>query len=155
MQKEIMLQQLEQSKIDCSRILNKINSENTSFRLCEKTASVGFIYRHVGESIHLLAQFFGYQTTMEGTTMRRSDVGTVYDLKTSQEIFEQGYKTLEKLVNETNEKDWLEEIETTWFGKISRIKLYSITLFHNSHHCGQIASALVKGKNFGGQLTTN
>ncbi|MBX2915765.1 MAG: DinB family protein [Cyclobacteriaceae bacterium] len=148
MQKEIMLQQLEQNKMDCLRILKNINPENASFRLTEKTASVGFIYRHIGESVHLLAQFFGYPTTIEGTTMGQSDTGARYDLNTSQEIFDQGYKTLENLVNETSEKDWLEEIETTWFGRISRIKLYSITLFHNSHHCGQIASALVKGKNF-------
>lgn len=148
MQKEIMLQQLEQSKMDGSRVLNNINSENASFRLSEKTASAGFIYRHIGESIHLLAQFFGYQTDVEGTTMGQSDTGKAYDLNTSKEIFEQGYKTLEKLVNETSENDWLEEIETTWFGKISRIKLYSLTLFHNAHHCGQIASAIAKGKKF-------
>lgn len=146
MQKEIMLQQLEQSKMDCSRVLNNITLENASFRLSEKTASVGFIYRHIGESTNLLAQFFGYNTEVEGTTMNQSDTGKTYDLNTSKEIFEQGYKTLEKLVNETSEKDWLEEIETTWFGKISRIKLYSLTLFHNAHHCGQIASAVVKGK---------
>ena len=78
--------------------------------------------------------------------MGESDSGREYDLKTSRNIFEQGYKTLEKLVNETNGNDWLEEIETPWFGKISRIKLYSLTLFHNAHHCGQIATAIKKGK---------
>lgn len=148
MQKEIMLQQLEQSKMDCSRVLNNINSENAYFRLYEKTASVGFIYRHIGESTNLLTQFFGYKTEVEGTTMGQSDTGRTYDLDKSKEIFEQGYKTLEKIVNKTSENDWLEEIETTWFGKLSRIKLYSITLFHNSHHCGQIASAIVKGQIF-------
>ncbi|MFA5510931.1 MAG: DinB family protein [Candidatus Kapaibacterium sp.] len=148
MNKEIMLQQLEQSKTDCERILNNINPENSAFRLCEETASVGFIYRHIGESIQLIAQFFGYQTSVEGTTMGQSDTGTNYDLKVSREIFEQGYKILEKLVKERSEDDWLEEIETAWFGRISRIKLYSLTLFHNAQHCGQIASALLKGKTF-------
>lgn len=148
MQKEIMLRQLEQSKMDCSRILDGIHADNASFRLSGNTASVGFIYRHIGESIHLLAQFFGYPTDVEGTTMGQPDRGTVYDLNTSREIFEQGYKTLERIVHETSEGDWLEEIETTWFGSISRIRLYSITLLHNSHHCGQIASALIKGRKF-------
>ena len=148
MQKEIMLQQLAQSKMDCARILHNINAENASFRLSEKTASAGFIYRHIGESIHLLAQFFGHQTDVEGLTMRKSDTGTAYDLNTSNEFFQRGYTTLERIVHETSESDWLEEIESAWFGKISRIKLYSIILFHNAHHCGQIASAIVKGTKF-------
>ena len=148
MQKENLLQMLEQNRKDCTYFCKNINAENIDFRLTEQTASIGFIYRHIGESIHLLAQFFGYQTDVEGTTMGQSDSGKEYDLKTSQNIFEQGYKTLEKLVNETSENDWIEEIETPWFGKISRIKLYALTLFHNAHHCGQIASAIVKGQKF-------
>lgn len=63
-------------------------------------------------------------------------------------LVEEGYATLEKLVNETPGHEWLEKVETSWFGKISRINLFAITLFHNSHHCGQIASAIVKGKNY-------
>jgi hypothetical protein len=104
MQKENLLQMLEQNRKDCTYFCKNINAENIDFRLTEQTASIGFIYRHIGESIHLLAQFFGYQTDVEGTTMGQSDSGKEYDLKTSQNIFEQGYKTLEKLVNETSEK---------------------------------------------------
>lgn len=148
MQKQIMLQLLEQSKSDCLRILNQVNSENAAYRLCEKTASVGFIYRHVGESIHFLAQCFGFPEDVEGTTMGQTDTGENYDLETSGHIFVQGYSKLEKLVNNTTENEWLEEVVTTWFGKTSRIKLFSILLFHNSHHCGQIASAIVKGQIF-------
>lgn len=146
MQKEIMLIQLEQSKNDCLRILNNLNAENAIFRLTKKTATAGFIYRHIGETTILIAQFFGYKTNVKGTTIGQNDTGKVYDLNESKAIFEQGYQTLEKLVNETNEKAWLEEIETTWFGKISRIKLYTILMLHNSHHCGQIASAIAKGE---------
>lgn len=148
MQKQIMLQLLEQSKSDCLKIINQITSENTSYRLCEKTASVGFIYRHIGESIHLISHFFGVPTDIEGTTMGQTDTGKNYNIKTSKNIFEQGYGALEKLVRETTENEWLEEVDTTWFGEISRIKLFSIILLHNSHHCGQIASAIVKGKDF-------
>lgn len=148
MQKEILLQMLEQNRKDCTHFCKNINAGNIDFRLTEQTASIGFIYRHIGESIHLIAQFFGYQTDVEGTTMGQSDSGKYYDLKTSQNIFEQGYKTLEKLVNKTTENEWIEEIETPWFGNISRIKLYSLILFHNAHHCGQIASAIGKGQKF-------
>ncbi len=148
MQKELMRQQLEQSKMGCLKILNDVSTENAAFRLCEKTASVGFIYRHIGESTHLLAQFFGYPTSSKGETMGQLDNGKFYDLEESREIFEQGYTTLGKLIEETDENVWMEEIETNWFGKISRIKLYSLTLFHNAHHSGQIASAMVKGRKF-------
>lgn len=146
MQKNILFQMLEQSRMDCFRTFQNINIENAAFRLTEQTATVGFIYRHIGETTNLLGQFFGYKTDVEGTTIGQTDSGKQYDLETSHMLLEQGYITLEKLINETSDEDWLEEIETSWFGKISRIKLLSITLYHNSHHCGQTASAIVKGK---------
>lgn len=148
MQKEILLQMVEQSRMDCFRTLNDINAENADFRLTEQTASVGFIYRHIGEATNLMAQFFGYETDVEGTTMGQSDTGKDYDLETSRMLVEQGYTTLEKLVNETSNNEWLEEIDTSWFGKLPRINLFGITLYHNSHHCGQIASAIVKGQKY-------
>jgi hypothetical protein len=148
MQKDILNTILEQSKMDCSRIFKDINSNNIEFRLTEKTASVGFIHRHIGELTNLIAQFFGYKTNVEGTTLNQIDTGKHYDKEESRILFEQGYNTLKKIIDETTLNEWLEEIETTWFGKISRIKLFSLILFHNSHHCGQIASAIVKGQKF-------
>lgn len=148
MEREILKQILEQNHKDCSYFCNKINTENIEFRLTEQTASAGFIYRHIGETMNLIGQFFGYATTVEGTTMGQKDTGKPYDLETSRLLFEQGYNILERLINETSDKEWLQEIETPWFGNISRIKLFSLTLFHNSHHCGQISSIVVKGKKF-------
>jgi hypothetical protein len=146
MQKEILLQLLDQNKKDCSHFCKNINSENINYRLTDQTASVGFIYRHIGETMNLIGRFFGYEIDVEGTTIGQKDTGNVYDTETSRQLFENGYKTAEKLVVKTSDQEWFEEIETTWFGKISRIKLFSILLFHNSHHCGQISSALLKGK---------
>lgn len=148
MQKEILLQLVEQNRKDCSHFCKNINAENIDFRLTEQTASVGFIYRHIGETANLIGQFFGYETDIQGTTISQKDTGKKYDLEISRMYFENGYNTLEKLVKNTPDKEWLEEIETPWFGKISRIKLLSVLLFHNSHHCGQISSALLKGRNF-------
>lgn len=147
MHKEILLQMLEQNRKDCSHFCKNITTENIDFRLTERTASVGFIYRHIGETTNLIGQFFGYETTVEGTTIGQEDTGKHYDLETSRLLFEQGYSRFAKLVNETSDKEWLEDVETTWFGKISRIKLFSLTLFHNSHHCGQISSTIIKGEN--------
>lgn len=146
MQKQILLQMVEQNRKDCFKVLKDINADNADFRLTEQTASVGFIYRHIGESTNLMAQFFGYKTDVEGTTMGQTDTGKDYDLETSRILVEEGYTTLESLVNETSDKEWLEKVDTSWFGKLSRINLLAITLNHNSHHCGQIASAIVKGK---------
>ena len=146
MQKEILLQMLEQNRIDCSSLCKNINVENSNYRLTEQTASVGFIYRHIGETTNLIGQFFSYETDVEGTTIGQNDKGDQYDLEISRRYFENGYSTLEKLVTSTPDKEWLEEIDTTWFGKISRIRLFSILLFHNSHHCGQIASIVLKGR---------
>jgi uncharacterized damage-inducible protein DinB len=116
------------------------------FRLTEQTASIGFIYRHIAETTNLIAQFLGYETDIEGTTMGQEDKGIRYNLETSRMYFEEGYNTLNKLITNTTDDEWLEEVDTTWFGKISRIKLFSILLFHNSHHCGQISSAILKGR---------
>jgi hypothetical protein len=148
MQKEILLQMLEQNQMDCSHFCKNINPENIDFRLTEQTASVGFIYRHIGETANLMGEFFGYKTDVEGTTIGQKDTGIQYDLETSRAYFENGYNILKKLVVNTEYEEWLEEIDTTWFGKISRIKLFSILLFHNSHHCGQISSTILKGKKY-------
>lgn len=146
MQKEILLQILEQNQMECSHFCKNISAENVNFRLTEQTASVGFIYRHIGETTNLIGKFFGYETDVEGTTMGQKDTGIQYDLEASHAYFENGYNTIRELVVNTADKEWLEEIDTTWFGSISRIKLFSILLFHNSHHCGQISSTILKGK---------
>jgi len=146
MQKEVLLEMVVQNHKDCSYFCKNINAENIDFRLTEQTASVGFIYRHIGETTNLIAQFFGYETDVEGTTMGQKDTGIQYDLDTSHRYFENGYNVLKELVVNTTDGQWLEEIDTIWFGKISRIKLFSIVLFHNSHHCGQISSAILKGR---------
>ncbi len=148
MQKEILLQILEQNQMDCTHFCKNINAENMNFRLTEQTASVGFIYRHIGETINLIGEFLGNETDVEGTTMGQKDTGIQYDLETSRSYFENGYNTLKELVVNTADKEWLEEIDTTWFGKISRIKLFSILLFHNSHHFGQMSSTILKGRKY-------
>lgn len=148
MQKEVLLQMVKQNRMDCLRTLEDIHTDNAHFRLTEQTASVGFIYRHIGETTNLIAQFFGYKTEVEGTTVGQTDKGKDYDLETSRRLFEEAYTTLEKLVTETSDKEWLEKIDTSWFGKLPRVNILAIALYHNSHHCGQIASAIIKGKEY-------
>ena len=148
MQKDILPEILEQNEFTSSFALSKINSENVNFRLNEKTASVGFIYRHIGETTNTFGQFLGIKTDIVNTTLLQTDTGKTYDIETSRILVEQGYLMLEKLINETSDEDWLKKIETPFFGTISKIRLFAHILFHISHHCGQISSAIAKGKKY-------
>jgi uncharacterized damage-inducible protein DinB len=47
----------------------------------------------------------------------------------------------------TPDEEWLGLIDTPFFGKVTRLRLFSHVLFHNSHHCGQISLTLSKGGN--------
>ncbi|MDQ8014456.1 MAG: DinB family protein [Flavobacterium nitrogenifigens] len=145
MQKEILFGLLDQNRKGCQATFKNITEKNATFRLTEKTASVGFIYQHIGETANILGQAFGTETNIENTTIGQSDTGNKYDLETSHQLIEQGYQMLENTIQKSLDSDWLEEIEAPFFGKIQKLKLFSIILFHNSHHCGQIASAIVKG----------
>lgn len=148
MQKDILMEILEQNKFTSSFSLRKINAENVTFRLNEKTASVGFIFRHIGETTNTFGHFFGIKTDVVNTTLLQTDTGKTYDIETSRTLVEQGYVMLEKLINETPDEDWLEKIETPFFGTVSKIRLFAHVLFHISHHCGQISSAIAKGKKY-------
>ncbi len=147
-QKAILKEMLEQNKFTSSFSLNQINSDNSKLRLNERTASVGFIYRHIGETMNTFAQFLGIKTDVVNTTLAKTDIGKTYDVETSRTLVDKGYSTLEKLINETPAGGWLEKIETPFFGTTTKIRLFSHTLFHISHHCGQISSAIAKGKKY-------
>lgn len=90
MQREVLEQLLEQSKLDCSRILDRINKENIKHRLTRKTASAGFIYRHIGETTHVICAFLGCPTDVEATTLGQDDTRLEYDLETSNMLFRTG-----------------------------------------------------------------
>lgn len=145
MQQDVLLGILARSRANCLHTFKDITDTNINLRLNEKTASIGFIYRHIGEATTMLCQFFGIENNAPGQTMGKEDTGENFDLETSRRLVEEGYDSLEKIIKSTDDADWLTNIDTTFFGTISKIDLFSITVFHNSHHCGQIASALVKG----------
>jgi len=83
MQKEILLEILKQSQITSHVSFDRVSEENASLRLKDKTASIGFIYRHIGETMNLFGQFFGIPTDVINTTMGQTDNGQVFDLKHS------------------------------------------------------------------------
>jgi len=145
MQKEILLEILKQNQFTSSFSLERVNEENASFRLNDKTASVGFIYRHIGETMNLFGQFFGVPTDVKNTTMGQTDTGQVFEVEYSRQLISRGYGVLKDLVENSPDEDWLKTVDTPFFGTVTRIRLFVHVLFHNSHHAGQISMALAKG----------
>lgn len=145
MHREILLEILAQNRTTCSFAFDRITDENSSYRVNEQSASVGFIYRHIGETMNLFGSFFGIQTDVQNTTMGQQDVGQHFDLSTSRLLVDKGYEMLKRVIEETADAAWLDPIETPFFGAVSRIRLFSHVLYHTSSHAGQISLSLSRG----------
>jgi len=138
MKQNIFNELLDQNIKTCSFTFDEINEVNLSKRLNENTASVGFMYRHIGETMILFGHFFGIDTNVQNTTIGFQDEGQGVNIKESQDLIEQGYETLNKIINTTSEEGWFELVDTPFFGSVTKAKLFSHVLFHNTYHAGQI-----------------
>jgi uncharacterized damage-inducible protein DinB len=145
MDKNILREMITQNQVTSRVSLDRVTEENARLRLNEGTASIGFIYRHIAETINLFAQLLGTPTDVTNTTIGQKDTGQRYEVSRSRELLERGYRTLHDLVDTSSEADWLAPVETPFFGTVSRIRLFAHTLFHTSHHAGQISLTLSKG----------
>jgi len=145
MQKQLLIEMIRQNITTCSFSFNKITNENAGMRLNAQAASVGFIYRHTGETINLFGWFLGLPTEVQNTTMGYQDTGQGLNVAESHALVQQGYERLEKYVNETSDDAWLDPVDTPFFGTVTRMRLFSHILFHNSHHAGQISLTLSRG----------
>lgn len=147
-QKELLQEMLVQNMMTNSYALDNVTNENKRYRLNAETASVGFIYRHIGESMNLFGYFFGVPSDIQNTTMGQKDTGHDFDIETSKLYIDKGYKMLESLIDTSKDEDWFLTTETPFFGTVSRMRLFSHILFHNSHHAGQISLTLSRGRTF-------
>lgn len=145
MQKDVLLEIVKQNQSTSHFSFDRVTEENANSRLNDKTASIGFIYRHIGETMNLFGQFFGIPSDVKNTTIGQSDTGEHYDVGYSRELIERGYQMLRDLVETSPEEDWLKPVDTPFFGTVSRVRLFAHVLFHNSHHAGQISMTLSKG----------
>ena len=145
MQKDVLLEVVKQNQFTSHFSFDRVTEENANLRLNDKTASIGFIYRHIGETINLFGQFFGIPTDVKNTTIGQIDTGEHYDVSYSRELIERGYQMLRDLVETSTEEDWLKPVDTPFFGTVSKARLFAHVLFHNSHHAGQISMTLSKG----------
>jgi len=132
--KELLTQNIQ----SCSYAFHAITEENSRYRLNENTASVGFIFRHVGETMLLFGYFFGIPMDVVNTTMGQHDTGQGKDLGTSRELLAKGYALLEQIITSTPDASWYDPVETPFFGTVSKARLFSHILYHNAYHAGQI-----------------
>ena len=149
MNQAILGEMLAQNKVSCSFALDRVTEENAGWRLNEAAASVGFIYRHIGETMNLFGNFFGRQTDVQNTTMGAEDSGQHFAVAESRGLVERGYAMMEGLVAQTPDDAWLDMVETPFFGTVSRVRLFSHVLFHTAHHAGQIALTLSRPRSQG------
>jgi uncharacterized damage-inducible protein DinB len=145
METEIFRDLLAQNILSCSFSLNLVNSENISKSLNKNTSSVGFIYRHIGETMLMFGYFFGKPSEVQNTTLGKQDEGQGNDFEESRKLIEEGFKMLEEIIETTPISGWSDIIETPFFGAVSKARLFSHILYHNSYHSGQIALAIKRG----------
>jgi len=150
MQKEILFDVLKQNQFTCHFSFDRVSDENAWVRLNDKAASIGFIFRHIGETMHLFGGFFGIPTEVKNTTMGQTDDGQGRDVEYSRQLISRGYETLKELIENSADDDWLKPVDTPFFGTVTRVRLFAHVLFHNSNHAGQISLTLAKGQ-AGGQ----
>src|SRR5476651_1020610 len=112
MEKAFLQNILDQNKMTSSYSFDRVSNENTGFRLNKQAASIGFIYRHIGETMNLFTTFLGLKTDVQNTTMGRTDTGQGKDIEQSRQLVRNGYDLLEQIIETTPEEDWLEIIDT-------------------------------------------
>lgn len=146
MQKEVLIEMVKQNQFTSHFSLDRVSAENASLRLNDKTASIGFIYRHIGETMNLFAQMLGTPTDVVNTTIGKTDNGEAMDVEYSRQLIARGYSVLNGLVENSTDEDWLKPVDTPFFGAVTRIRLFAHALYHTSNHAGQISLTLARGK---------
>jgi uncharacterized damage-inducible protein DinB len=146
MEQSLFKELLAQNIQSCSYAFDAITEENSSSRLNESAASVGFIFRHVGETMLLFGYFFGIPTDATNTTMGKQDTGQGKDIYTSRELLKKGYALLAQIITSTPDAAWFELVETPFFGTVSKARLFSHVLYHNSYHAGQVALTIKRAQ---------
>ncbi len=142
MEQQIFRDLLEQNKLSCSFAFNEVNQANAALKLNSNTSSVGFMYRHVAETMLMFGYFFGMPSEVANTTMAQQDTGQGADVAATKDLLDKGFAMLEQLIENTPSGGWSETIDTPFFGTVSKAKLFAHILYHNSYHAGQIGLTL-------------
>ena len=135
-----------QNQVSCQFAFNELKPENIQYKLTDQAASAGFFYRHIGETMILFGYFFGFPPDVPNTTMGVTDIGQGDQLEESRVLVEKGYALLKKVIDESFDSDWQNEIETPFFGTVTKARLFAHVLYHTAYHAGQISLTLKKGR---------
>jgi uncharacterized damage-inducible protein DinB len=93
----------------------------------------------------MFGYFFGKPSEVQNTTIGKQDEGQGNDVEESKKLIDEGFKMLEEIIETTPTSGWSAIIETPFFGAVSKARLFSHILYHNSYHAGQIALAIKRG----------
>src|SRR6201995_4435172 len=116
---------LHQNQFTTHFALDRVSKENAPLKLKEKTASIGLIYRHIGETMNLFAQFLGIPTDVKNTTIGQTDNGQGSDVEHSRRLIATGFGALQTLVEQSTDEDWLKSVDTPFFGTVTRVRLFA------------------------------
>ncbi len=89
--------------------------------------------------------FFGIPSEVQNSTLGKQDEGQGNDFEGSKKLIEKGFKMLEEIIETTPISGGSDIIETPFFGAVTKARLFSHILYHNSYHAGQIGLALKRG----------
>jgi hypothetical protein len=112
MEQQIFRDLLEQNKHSCSFAFNDVNQANAALKLNAKTSSVGFMYRHVAETMLMFGYFLGMPSDVANTTMGQQDIGQGADVAATKSLLDKGFAMLEQLIENTPAGGWNETIDT-------------------------------------------
>jgi uncharacterized damage-inducible protein DinB len=73
------------------------------------------------------------------------DEGQGVNIDESRMLVDSGFRLLESIIESSSEDSWLDNVDTPFFGTVSRVRVFSHIMFHNSYHLGQIGLSLRKG----------
>ncbi len=127
-------------------MVEKLKQEDLDKRVHPETATAGYFLLHLLEvEQYFFAKAFGVRGRIGGSTFGKApNHSPKISLQAMLDEIAWQAEAYVKPLSEISDDAWEEKIELP-FGTFSRLKIFSKTLNHSAHHCGQIAQAVKHG----------
>ncbi|MEX1193052.1 MAG: DinB family protein [Brumimicrobium sp.] len=125
-----------------SNQMENLSEADMSKTLGEKSNSIGFLMRHIGDVELLFAKnVFGNKDVKvkAETVIDGEDTGKWTDADELLQYIKDSYSQLLATLENVSEDEWEEEVETKEFGKKSKAEAFARVVSHTAYHAGQIA----------------